>query len=60
MDLHFFHSVSNILGHAAQRRQASYDVATLLLMVPIDPWQNIIAEEVIEVDQLEKQNNGSH
>ena len=25
---------------AARRRQASYDIATLLLMAPIDPWRN--------------------
>ena len=27
-------------GDAARRRQASYDIATLLLMAPIDPWRN--------------------
>ena len=27
-------------GDAARRRQASYDVARLLLMAPIDPWRN--------------------
>ena len=27
-------------GDSARRRQTSYDVATLLLMAPIDPWQN--------------------
>ena len=27
-------------GAAARRRQTSYDVARLLLMVPIAPWRN--------------------
>ena len=31
-----------LFGDAARRRQTSYDVATLLLMAPIDPWQNSI------------------
>ena len=38
--LSFFHSVSNFQGDAARRREASYDVARLLLMAPIDPWRN--------------------
>ena len=29
-------------GDVARRRQASYDVARLLLMVPIEPWRNSI------------------
>ena len=32
------HSVSNFQVDAARRREASYDVARLLLMAPIDPW----------------------
>merc|ERR1712208_67551 len=27
-------------GNAVRRRQTSFDVATLLLMAPIDPWRN--------------------
>ena len=38
--LSVFHSVSNFQGDAARRREASYDVARLLLMAPIDPWRN--------------------
>ena len=38
--LSFFLSVSNFQGDVARRRQASYDVARLLLMAPIDPWRN--------------------
>ena len=38
--LSVFHSVSNFQGDAARRREALYDVARLLLMAPIDPWQN--------------------
>ena len=33
-------SVSNLSGNAVRCREASYDVATLLLMAPIDPWRN--------------------
>ena len=29
-----------LTGNAARRRQTSFDVATLLLMAPIDPWRN--------------------
>ena len=40
----FILSVSNFQGDAARRRQASYDVARLLLMAPIDPWRNSIPD----------------
>ena len=32
--------VPNFQSDAARRREASYDVARLLLMAPIDPWRN--------------------
>ena len=31
---------SHFQGDTARRREASYDVARLLLMAPIDPWRN--------------------